>query len=75
MGLECTSPNTVSIIVQAYFLMYGVAGLLFFPLPDRWGRQKTMVVFGSLSILSTYIILFCPDFYIRVFGFGMMGVC
>jgi MFS family permease len=55
--------------------MYGVAGLLFFPLPDRWGRKKTMMVFGTLSIVSSFMILFCPDYYIRIFGFGVMGAC
>jgi MFS family permease len=62
-------------MIMAYFVSYGVAGLMLFPLPDRWGSKKTMSIFGSVHVLSQFLILLIPDYTVRLVSFGIMGLC
>ena len=52
MGLMCEERSTINYIVTAYFVAYGCAGLMLFPLPDKWGCKKTMMVFGTLHVIA-----------------------
>ena len=62
MGLMCFDRSRISLMVTAYFIGFGMAGAFFFRLPDKWGRKKTMVVFGSIHILAQCVITFVPVF-------------
>ncbi len=50
MNLMCEDRNTINYIVTAYFICYGIAGFILFPLPDKWGCRKIMMVFGSIHV-------------------------
>ena len=73
MRLECESQSTINLLSMAYFLAVGVTGLLLFTLPDRWGCRKTLAVFGTLSSLAQFMILFVPNYYARLAGLVVMG--
>ncbi len=75
MNLMCFDRSAINLMVTAYVVGFGLAGALFFTLPDKWGRKKTMAVFGSIHILSQCLITFVPVFSIRVIGFFVMGAC
>ena len=75
MDLMCFDRSKINLMVTAYVIGFGTAGLLFFRLPDKWGRKKTMGVFGTIHILSQCVITFLPSFPVRMCGFLVMGAC
>jgi len=42
MDLMCVDRNTINYIVTAYFIAYGIGGIILFKVPDKWGCRKTM---------------------------------
>jgi len=42
-------------------------------LPDKWGRYKTMRLFGLLHLVAQFGIIFIPNYYARLIGYGLMG--
>ena len=71
----CVSRSKISLIVTAYVFAFGLAGMLFVRLPDKWGRRKTQAIFGSIHILMQLFIIFIPVFYIRLICYAVMGAC
>lgn len=61
--------------MTAYFVAFGVAGMLFFKLPDKWGRRKTQAIFGTIHLSMQLTIIFIPDFTVRLICYGVMGAC
>jgi hypothetical protein len=49
--------------------------LFLFSLPDKWGRWKTMAVFGTIHVLAQFTILLVPIYQVRMAGFAVMGAC
>ena len=45
MDLVCESPVRTNLMVTARYIAYGSAGLLFFPLPDKFGRRKILLIY------------------------------
>ena len=62
-------------MVTSYFLAYGLAGLFLFSLPDKWGRWKTMAVFGTIHVASQFTIMLVPVYSVRLACFAVMGLC
>lgn len=52
MDLKCFERSKINLMVTAYVIGFGVAGFLFFRLPDLWGRKKTMCVFGTIHMFA-----------------------
>lgn len=75
MGLMCTDRSVINYMVTAYFVAYGFAGLLLFPLPDRLGSKKTMLFFGTAHVVAQFSILFVTGFYMRVVMMALLGLC
>lgn len=75
MSLTCVDRSTINYMVTAYFVAYGFAGLLLYSIPDKWGRKKTITVFGSIHIIAQFTILFVPVYSVRFFCFAVMGAC
>lgn len=75
MGLICTDRSYINAIVTGYFIAYGLAGLLLYELPDKWGRKRTIMIFGSIHTACQFLIIFVPNYYVRFFGFTLMGSC
>jgi len=75
MGLMCTDRSYINAIVTGYVIAYGLAGLLLYELPDKWGRKRTIMFFGSIHTACQFLIIFVPNYYVRFFGFALMGSC
>ena len=75
MDLTCTPRSTINYMVTSYFLAYGLAGLFLFSLPDKWGRWKTMAVFGTIHVICQFTILLVPIYSVRTLAFAGMGAC
>ena len=56
------------------FIMFGIGGCLFFPLPEKIGRRKTALIFSTGHFLAMGMILFSSGFLVRTIGFGLMGL-
>ncbi len=74
LELMCTDRTTINYIIQAYTVFYTVAGLLLFTQPDRLGPKKTMMIFGSIHIGAQFVIIFVPNYYVRVAMMGVVGL-
>ena len=75
MDLTCESRTSINYMVTSYFLAYGLAGLFLFSLPDKWGRWKTMAVFGTIHVICQFTIVLVPVYSVRLAGFALMGFC
>jgi hypothetical protein len=74
MDMECAPKTVVGSMIACYSVTAGISGLFLFSLPNKWGRIKTMRVFGGLSVLAQLIIIFVPNLHARQFGFGLLGL-
>lgn len=74
MGLMCVDRGIINFIMTVYFLSYALAGLILFTLPDKWGCRKTILIFGTLHIIAQFIILFVPNYTIRLTMYAVMGL-
>lgn len=52
MGLMCTSRSVINYMITAYFVAYGFAGLLLFPIPDKVGSRQTLWWFGTAHLVA-----------------------
>jgi MFS family permease len=75
MGFMCVPRAQINYMIMAYFMAYGLAGLILFSLPDRWGSKKTMLLFGSVHLLSQVSLLMIPDYTYRLISLSIMGLC
>ena len=46
MDLMCTPMSKINLIITTYFVMFGIGGLLTFPVMDKIGRRKTSLIFN-----------------------------
>ena len=74
MHLECESSTTINYICVAFFIAVGVSGIFLFRYPDKWGCRKTLTVFGSISMLAQFILLFVPTYSARMVGYILLGI-
>jgi MFS family permease len=74
MGFECASQSKIGAMILCYSVMAGAAGLFLCTIPDRWGRVKSMRIFGGINGLSQLLIIFFPNYYARIFGFSLLGI-
>lgn len=74
MELICTSPVLIGLLFTAERVTEGIIGISLANLPQRLGRRKTILTFLGLNLLSQTILIFCPWFYARMFGYAVFGV-
>lgn len=74
MDLVCASKIRTNSMISAKYIAYGVAGLLLFAMPDRFGRKFTMVVNFAVHLAAQYLILFDDDFWARSLGLILYGL-
>jgi MFS family permease len=74
LGMGCMERTTISYIVQTYTVLYTVAGLLLFTLPDQLGPKKAMSIFGTIHIGAQFVIILVPNYWVRLIMMGVMGL-
>ena len=75
MNLMCSSEVRTNFLIIAYTISFGVAGFLFFPLPEIYGRRITVLITFAFSLIAQYILAFSPVYYVKILGFVMLGLC
>ena len=73
MDLMCIPLKKVYLIPVIYFVMFGIGGLLTFPVMDKLGRRKTCFIFGTGNIFAVTLIMFTNTFLLRLIGFALLG--
>ena len=74
MNLVCESKVKTNLMISIYYVAYGIAGLLLFPMPDRIGRKKTMLINFGVHLVAQYLIIFMPVYEARFIGFVFYGL-
>ena len=74
MDLLCSNPVVTSSMISAKYIAYGIAGLLLFAMPDRYGRKFTMIVNFAVHLVAQYLILFESAYWARSMGLILYGV-
>ena len=75
MMLMCISRVNIQWIVFVMYIAYGVSGFFLWPIPDQMGRRFTFGVFAFLHLAAQWIMLLCPDYWIRFLCFLTLGLC
>ncbi len=75
MDLVCVNKVQTNSMISALYVAYGVAGLLFFSTPDRFGRRPVMLANYGIHMLAQYLIIFVPTYTARLSGFVLYGLC
>ena len=74
MDLVCASKVRTNSMISAQYIAFGIAGILLFAMPDRYGRKFTMVLNFAVHLAAQYLILFDSDFWARSLGLILYGV-
>ena len=73
MNLVCESKVKTNFMISMHYVAYGIAGLLFFPMPDRLGRKMTILINFGVHLVAQYLIIFVPVYEARFIGFVLIG--
>ena len=74
MDLVCANPTQTNFIISAQYIVYGIAGLLLFAMPDKFGRKKTMVINYAIHLGAQYLILFDSNYTARLIAMCLYGL-
>ena len=74
MDLVCANKVQTNSMISAKYVAYGIAGLLLFAMPDRYGRKFTMVLNFAVHLAAQYLILFDSEYWARATGLILYGV-
>ena len=74
MDLVCASKVRTNSMISYQYVAYGIAGVLLFAMPDRYGRKFTMVLNYGVHVAAQYLILFESAFWARLLGIVLFGV-
>jgi MFS family permease len=73
MGLICTGPAIIGFLFTIERVTEGIVGLSLAGISDRLGRKKTTLIFLFINIVAEAVIIFCPWYYTRMFGYILYG--
>ena len=74
MDLVCANKAGTNSMISAQYIVFGIAGLLFFAMPDDFGRRMTMNVWYSVHVIAQILILFNPNYWARFMALLMFGL-
>ena len=75
MDLVCSNKVQTNAMISALYVAFGVAGVLFFSTPDRFGRRPVMLANYGIHMLAQYLMIFVPTYNARLTGFVLYGLC
>mmetsp|Transcript_7059 Transcript_7059/g.9241 ORF Transcript_7059/g.9241 Transcript_7059/m.9241 type:complete len:216 (+) Transcript_7059:3-650(+) len=64
--------SEIGFIFTLYYIGFGLGGVLF-AMPDRLGRRKTLIISGFAHVIMQYIVIFCPNYWVRSISFACMS--
>ena len=66
-------PARIGLMVTAYFFGFAINGL-FFTIPDRIGRKKTILICMIVNCIAQTVIIMVPTFLMRTLMFWVLGL-
>ena len=75
MDLVCANKAKTNSMLIPYYVASGVAGFLFFAMPDRYGRKLTMNVNLGVQVFAQFLALLVPTYGARFTAFVLYGLC
>lgn len=75
MMLMCMTRTSIQWMVFYYYIAYGIAGFLMWPIPDKTGRRFTFAFFGFFHIAAQWVMLLVPNYWVRMGCFIVFGAC
>jgi hypothetical protein len=75
MNLMCVDRTTIQFMLLPIFFCAGMAGVTLKHLPDKWGCVRTMRTFFTLSLVAQAVIIFVPNYWVRLISISIMGIC
>lgn len=73
MNFMCEDKQKIDTINSVFFAGFAIGGGVLSSFPDRIGRKTSMLISGSLHLLTQYIIMFSHVYQTRVIGFFLLG--
>ena len=73
MDLMCVPATKVGLMITVYYLAFAAGGV-FYPLPEKIGRKKSVMLSVCISLIAQTIIVLNKDLRIRTFCFALMGL-
>ena len=70
--MVCWSKEEIAFIVQMFFV--GVAmTLVFLPLPDKYGRKKSLCLIAPFLVISMSMVVYGQNSWIKALGYLING--
>jgi len=73
MDMVCFSEQAISSMLTLFFVGFAIGGLVMYPLPDKYGRRKSMLFDYALNLICQIGVLAIPQYSTRAFLFGGIG--
>ena len=75
MDLVCASKAKTNFIISARHIAFGIAGALFFAVPDYFGRRNPLLITWFISLVAEFVVIFIPSYEARLVGNIVGGAC
>lgn len=72
MDLMCVDRSKVSFMTSCYFIGFGIGAVLF-PLPDLYGRRKTLILSMVGYLMAIVMLLFSSTIFMRSASLFLIG--
>jgi len=73
MEWVCQSQKKLAMLASVYFFACFFGGLILAPLPDKYGRKKTFIVFSVTYLIAEVTCLYCSHYWVRFVCMAVMG--
>ena len=67
--------NQINLIFVLYFVTFGFAGMICFPVIDKFGRRKTHLVVSTVHMCAQAIIIFANTLPGKAIGYCLQASC
>jgi MFS family permease len=74
MDLICVPPSKYMALGSAFYLSAGISGIIFGRVAESMGRKKTVFILQTISSASQLLILFIPNYWLRIACFFVLGL-
>jgi len=73
MNQVCEPPGKLDILAIVYMVFVGVGALCMSWLPDKYGRRKTLIICGLITIPAQVVMLYYPTYYSRLVCYCLLA--
>lgn len=74
MDLVCANKVKTNFMISARYISMGISGIVLFPMSDRFGRRKTLLVTWIISTMAQFILLYAQSYEMRLMGHIIAGM-